>query len=113
MGLPKSAQFGEDWLWNWYPALLVAFADDADQSIDAVDRRDFERRRLADAKAARIHQEHAGLLNRTPYAPNDRADLGIGKDVGQTFALGCANSFFENSDHSRSRVWAKRNWMPL
>jgi hypothetical protein len=88
-------------------------SDDAEQPIDAVDRRDFERRSLADAKAARIHQEHSGLLYRTPHTANDRADLGVGEDIGQTFALGRANSFFENSDHSRSSVWAKRNWMPL
>jgi hypothetical protein len=112
MGLPEAAQLGKDWLRQWNLALFVTLADDANESDDAVDRRDFERRSLGDAQTARIHQEHGGLLNRTPYAANDRTSLGIGEDIGQTFALGSANSFFENSDHSRPSVWVKRNWMP-
>src|SRR5438477_12334172 len=48
MGLPEAAQLGENRLRQRYLPLFVALADNAEQSIDAVDRRDFERRSLAD-----------------------------------------------------------------
>jgi hypothetical protein len=46
-------------------------------TIDAVDRRDFERRSLADAQAARVHEEQSSFGDRVPYAAKDCASLGV------------------------------------
>ncbi len=40
------------------------FADDADQSIDAIDRRHFEGRGLADAQPAGVHEGKECAVNR-------------------------------------------------
>jgi hypothetical protein len=60
MRLPEAAQLVEDRLRQRHAAFLVAPADDADQPVDAVDRRDLDRRSLADAQAARIHEQQSG-----------------------------------------------------
>ena len=60
-----------------HATFLVALADDADQSVEAVDRRDFKRGCLADAQAARIHQQEAGLGDRASYAADDGASLSV------------------------------------
>jgi len=85
---------------------LFALANDLNKTINAVDRRDLEPRSLTDAQAASVHEQQGSSGDRVPYAAKDCARFDIGENVGQSSALGWANSFFENSDQLRSRVWA-------
>ena len=87
-----------------HATLLVALANDPDQAVLAVDRRHFERGRLADAQATRIHQQEADPGDRPPHAADDGAGLGVGQNAGQAAALGRTDLFFENSAQSRSSV---------
>ena len=48
---PKIAQFVENRLWQRHPPFLVAFADDAQDQVGTVNRRDLQGRGLADAQA--------------------------------------------------------------
>ena len=112
VGQPKAAQFVEDRLWKWDPALFVALADDTNKQIDLIDRRDLKRRSLADTQTARVHEEEPRLVDRILDTPKERSNFSIRKHVGQTLVFGRANSFFENRDHSRSSVRRNRNWMP-
>ena len=112
VGQPNAAQLVEDRLWKWDPALLVALADDTNKQIDLIDRRDLKRRSLADTQTARVHEEEPSLVDRILDTPKERSNFSIRKHVGQTLVLGWADSFFENSDHSRSSVRQNRNWMP-
>src|SRR6185295_2134918 len=71
MCLPEAVQLVEDRLRQRHAAFLVALADDADQPVDAVDRRDLECRSLTDAQTARIHEQQSGFGDWTPYAAKD------------------------------------------
>jgi hypothetical protein len=51
-------------------------------------------------------------VDRISDTPKERSNFSIRKHIGQTLVLGRADSFFENSDHSRSSVRRNRNWMP-
>ena len=104
MGQPKAAQVGQDRLRQRHTPLLVAFADNAKQHVGAVDRADFQARGLADAQAARIHDDEAGLVDGVPYAAQQGADLRVRKDFRQTPLLRRPNLFSPNSGHVRSSV---------
>ena len=112
MGLPEPTQLSEDRLRQRNPAFLVALAGDVDEASDPIDRRDFERRRFADAQTACIHQQEARFEGGLPYAANDRSRLGVRQDDRQPSVLWRFDSFFENNGQSRSSVQAKKNWMP-
>jgi hypothetical protein len=112
VGQPKAAQFVEDRLWNWDPALFVALADDRNNQIDLIERRDLKRGSLADTQSARVYEEEPGLVDRISDTPKERSNFSIRKHIGQTLVLGRADSFFEKRDHSRSSVRRNRNWMP-
>ena len=106
MGRPQAPQLGEDWLRHRHPALFVALANDLNQTINAVDRGDLKCYSLADPQPASVRKQQGSSGNRVPYATKDCARLNVGEDVGQSSALGWADSFFEKSDQLRSRVWA-------
>jgi len=57
MGLPQAPQLGKDCLRQRHPSLLVALADDPNQAIATVNRRDLERCSLADAQATGVHEQ--------------------------------------------------------
>ena len=104
MGLPQLAQLGMHRRWQRHAPFFVALPDHADQSTDAINRRDLQRCSLADAQAARIHQQETDASDRLPDATDDGAGLGVGQNTGQPPALRRADSFFENSGQSRSSV---------
>jgi hypothetical protein len=104
MGLPKQPQIVENWPRQRHEPLPVAFADDAKPKIGAVDRFDFEGRRLADAQPAGVHQGQAASVGRAGYAAKDGANLRVGKYVRQPPLLWRANLFFKKSGQSRSSV---------
>ena len=112
MHLPQAAQLVEDRLRQRHSTFLVALANDADQPVDAIDCGHFECRSLADAQAACIHEQKGRSRDRLPYTAEDCASFRVRWHIGQTLALGRTDSFFENSDHSRSSVWAKKKRMP-
>jgi hypothetical protein len=68
--------------------LFVTLADDTDKQIDLIDSRDLKRGSLADAQTARIHEKEPALVDGILDAPEDRANLCIREDVGQTLVLG-------------------------
>ena len=82
MCLPEAPQLGEDGLRQRYAAFLVALADNANKSIDPIDRPNLKRRSLADAKAAGIHEQQGSSGDRAPYAAKDRTRLDVGENVG-------------------------------
>src|SRR5271170_527257 len=97
MGQPKTAQFVEDRLGERNSTFFVTLTDDTDKQIDLIDSRDLKRGGLADAQTARIHEKEPALVDGILDAPEDRANLCIREDVGQTLVLGRPNFFFENS----------------
>jgi hypothetical protein len=104
MGLPQLPQLNEHWRRQRHATLLITFADDADQAINAVDRRDLKRGCLTDAQAVCVHQQEADPGDRSLHATNERASLGVRQNTRQATALGRADSFFEKSAHARSSV---------
>jgi hypothetical protein len=105
VGPPQRAQIIEHRLRQRHAPLCVALPDDAQEQIGLVDRADLERRGLAEAQAASVHDGEAGLVDRVPYAAKQVADLRIGERDGQALLPRLANLFLENSGHSRSSVW--------
>ena len=101
---PEAAQVVKNRLWQRHPPFLVAFADDAQDPVGTVNRRDLQGRGLADAQATGVHDGQARLVDRVLYAVQQSADLSVRQDDGQALLPGRPNLFFQNSGQSRSSV---------
>jgi len=101
---PEAAQIVKNRLWQRHPPFLVAFADDAQDPVGTINRRDLQGRGLADAQATGVHDGQARLVDRVLYAVQQSADLSVRQDDGQALLPGRANLFFQNSGQSRSNV---------
>ena len=75
MGPPQSAQFVENRLRQQHQPLLVAFANDTQHLVGAVDRADLQRGGFADAQAARIHGGEACPGDRVADVAEQLPDL--------------------------------------
>ena len=90
----------------------MTLADNAKQSVVAVDGTDLKGRRLADPQTAGVHDGKAGSVDRVRYAAKQPADLGVGKRAGQPLLSRQTDLFFTNSAQSRLTVYRYRYWMP-
>jgi len=101
---PEGAQVVKNRLWQRHPPFLIAFADDAQDPVGTINRRDLQGRSLADAQATGVHDGQTRLVDRVLYAVQQSADLGVRQDNRQAFLPGRPNLFFQNSGQSRSSV---------
>src|SRR4029453_17492739 len=102
----------QNWLWQGNDPLLVALADDPQQTIDAVDGRNLKPSSFSGTQAAGVDDRGAGSVDRVLQARKETTDLGIAERIGEPLLLGLADLFFENRAQLRLSVSRYRNWMP-
>ena len=112
VGRPEFAQVVQNWLWQGNDPLLVALADDPQQTIDAVDGRNLKPSSFSGTQAAGVDDRGAGSVDRVLQARKETTDLGIAERIGEPLLLGLADLFFENRAQLRLSVSRYRNWMP-
>ena len=83
MGSPQMAKIVEDRLRQRHEPLFVAFADDPQHPIGPINGTDFQRRGLADAQAARIHDGETRFVDRVADAAEQAPDLILRQCVRQ------------------------------
>ena len=104
MARPELAQIIANWCGKRNQPLLVTLPDDAHQQASTVDVFDLKGYGLADAQTAGIDEGEAGFVGRVLDMRQERSDLSIRENVGQTPLFRWADSFFENSAQGRPSV---------
>ena len=112
MDLPEPTQAQKHRFGQRNDPFFVTLADNAKQSVVAVDGTDLKACRFADPQTAGVHDGKAGSVDRVGYAAKQPADFCIGEGVGQPLLARQTDVFFENRAQSQLSVYRYRYRMP-
>jgi hypothetical protein len=98
--LPDIAKHLENRFGQRQRPLFVSLADDAQNHLLRVDRRDGQRYRLAQPQAIGVDQRKATAIDRLFKRRDQAATIRVAANVGQAFLTWLANFFLVNSGQS-------------
>ena len=100
MGLPNLSEHAQDRFGQRESPLLVSLADDAENHLFGVNRRDRQCDRLSDSQPIRVDDREAATIDGLFQRRDQTAAILITADIGQSLLAWLAYFFLVNKAHS-------------
>jgi len=104
VGLPDLAEHLEHRIGQRQYTFFISLADDPQNHLLRIDRRDPQSNRLVDPQSIGINERETAAIDRVFQTGDQLAAVVVGTDVGQPLAAGLADFFFVNRAQSVPNV---------